>query len=96
MNLSQGEKTQKKRARKAVSILNAAYDRGQHRENIVDMLSDLRHLSDVKGIDFYAALETSYNHYLAEWRGEDAEPEGEQYEPYCGVEGCGGEEGEPR
>jgi hypothetical protein len=34
--------------------------------NITDTLTDLRHLCDMENLDFYAMIESSYHHYLAE------------------------------
>ncbi len=36
---------------------------------LVDLLADLRHWADAKGFDFFAALDTSYLHYLREKKG---------------------------
>lgn len=66
-----GKANQKKRAVKAVKILNANYEKGEHYTNIVDMLTDLRHLCDLKKIPFYGCIGRSYSHYLAEKKGED-------------------------
>ena len=57
---------QRARSRKAVKILNRSYERGQHLTNVVDMLTDLRHLCDVKNIDFYEADTRAYEHYQEE------------------------------
>jgi hypothetical protein len=35
-------------------------------ENLTDLLTDLRHLSDKSGVDFVAALRLSLSHYEAE------------------------------
>ena len=35
-------------------------------ESITDLLTDLRHYADARKIDFYKALDMSYQHYLAE------------------------------
>jgi hypothetical protein len=69
--LTQGQINQRDRAKKAVTILDKYYDPGEHRTNVVDMLTDLRHLCDVKGINLYEALDASYEHYQAERKGED-------------------------
>jgi len=66
-----GKNNQKKRSRKAVLILNKHYDRYDHRACVVDMLTDLRHFCDVKGIDFFDAGRSAYSHYLAEKGGEE-------------------------
>ena len=39
-----------------------------------DLLTDLRHYCDAKDLDFYALIDSSYSHYLAE-RAEQSEPE---------------------
>ncbi len=43
---------QRARTRKAVKILNKFYEPGQYLTNVVDMLTDLRHLCDVKKSTF--------------------------------------------
>jgi hypothetical protein len=57
---------QQTRFRKAVAILNKFYEHEEHLTNVVDMLTDLRHLCDVKGLDFYEAERLAYNHYVEE------------------------------
>lgn len=66
----EGKKNQIKRARKAVRILNAAYEKGEHAQNVRDMMTDIRHLCDVKGIDFYAEYHFALQRYQEERRGE--------------------------
>jgi len=46
-------------------------DPNDMRSQIVDMLTNLRHLCDADGFDFHEACTSSYNHYLAEKNGED-------------------------
>lgn len=41
-------------------------DSDESETNMVDLLTDLRHWADMKDLDFYACLDTSYAHYLAE------------------------------
>jgi hypothetical protein len=65
-----GAKNQRKRAKKAVKILNDNYEKGMDRQNVVDILTDLRHLCDIKKIPFYGCIGSSYMHYLAEKKGE--------------------------
>lgn len=38
-------------------------------EAVVDLLTNLRHYADAHSVDFFAALDTSYQHYLAEKKG---------------------------
>ena len=66
-----GAENQKKRARKAIRVLNASYDPYDTRSSVVDMLTDLRHLCDVRKIDLTDVLNSSYQHYLEEKKGEE-------------------------
>lgn len=51
-----------------VSQLNEAGQMG--REDLVDLLTDLRHFANSQGFDFDADLEMSNAHYIAEQSGE--------------------------
>lgn len=64
----------KKRADKAEKTIRTAYRNDEAiltREDITDILTDIRHLCDHREIDLYAALERSYDHYVAEIFGRD-------------------------
>ena len=47
-------------------IHNYAGEANALQANITDTLTDLRHLCDMENLDFYAMIESSYHHYLAE------------------------------
>lgn len=42
------------------------YDPNDDKANLTDVLSDFRHWADARGVDFFACLDASYRHYLAE------------------------------
>ena len=60
--------TPKTRARELNKILKATYDEHGKEANIVDMLTDLRHVCDAKEWDFGKLDKTAYEHYLVERR----------------------------
>lgn len=66
----QGKKNQKERSAKVQAILNANYEEGQDRQNVVDILADLFHFCEKNGIDFWEAERSGLQHYQAERRGE--------------------------
>lgn len=39
-------------------------------ESLTDLLTDLRHYTTERGVDFHKALDMSYQHYLAEKAGQ--------------------------
>jgi hypothetical protein len=58
-----------KRANKARTMLRATYQHHPTRlvpEDVTDALTDIRHLCDERGFDFFALETSSYQHYLAE------------------------------
>jgi hypothetical protein len=57
-------------AAEAVALIAAQYGDQDDYENLTDLLANLRHWSDAHGVDFYAALDMSYRHYLAETQDE--------------------------
>jgi len=64
----------KKRADKAEKAIRAAYRNDERiltTEDVVDILTDIRHLCDHRELDLYRALETSNEHYLAEIMGRE-------------------------
>jgi len=58
--------TPKQRAKSLTTILNKTYDPHGARGNVTDMLTDLRHLCDVKGWDFADLDRQAYQRYLTE------------------------------
>lgn len=66
-----GKQNQKKRARKAVTILNKNYDRHDTRASIVDMITDLLHLCDERKLSYSELVTSARGHYLSEKSGED-------------------------
>lgn len=44
----------------------AKFPKHEEAEMVTDFLADLRHMCEAHGIDFYACLDSSYNHYLEE------------------------------
>ena len=56
------------RADTALRALESEYD---GLDQIVDLLSDLRHLAHSRGINFGDALATANNHFWAELKGEE-------------------------
>ena len=59
--------TPKQRAKNLQTILNKTYDPCGGRCNVIDMLTDLRHLCDVKKWDFAKLDRTAYRtNYLPE------------------------------
>ena len=60
--------TTQQRARVLRRLLARAYDpgKGADPENIADMLTDLRHLCDVQGLDFGECDRIAYQNYLSE------------------------------
>ena len=59
-------KTPKERAKELDRVLKRLYDRYGKRDNVVDMLTDLRHLCDVQGLDFGECDRIAHNNYLPE------------------------------
>lgn len=58
--------TPKQRAKSLTTILNKTYDPHGARGNVTGMLTDLRHLCDVKGWDFADLDRQAYQHYREE------------------------------
>ncbi len=60
----------REQARRARIVWKAIrrYDPGDVETSVADCLTDIRHLCEVKGIDFQSALESSYDHYCVERR----------------------------
>jgi hypothetical protein len=58
--------TPKQRAKSLTTLLNKTYDPHGARRNVIDMLTDLRHLCDVKGWDFADLDRHAYQHYVTE------------------------------
>ena len=58
--------TPKERATELEKILQRTYDRYGKRDNVIDMLTDLRHLCDVRGWDFADLDRVAYNNYVPE------------------------------
>lgn len=49
------------------ALLGGGYDLTEPaRDNITDILADLRHYSDSVAVDFHEALDRSYDHYTCE------------------------------
>lgn len=59
-------KTPKERAKELDRVLKRLYDRYGKRDNVVDMLTDLRHLCDGQGLDFGECDRIAHNNYLPE------------------------------
>ena len=59
-------KTPKVRAKELDRVLKRLYDRYGKRDNVVDMLTDLRHLCDGQGLDFGECDRIAHNNYLPE------------------------------
>jgi len=64
---------QKKRARKAESLLNTAYDDCDHFASVIDMLADLMHYCEVNKMDYSEAERIAEEHYLYEREKGDGE-----------------------
>ena len=58
--------TPKQRAKSLTTLLNKTYDPCGARRNVTDILTDLRHLCDVKGWDFADLDRQAYQHYIEE------------------------------
>jgi hypothetical protein len=58
--------TPKARAKALDKILKRVFDEYAEEENVVDMLTDLRHLCDAKGWEFGELDRIAYQHYLPE------------------------------
>ena len=58
--------TPKQRAKSLTTLLNKTYDPCGAQENVTDMLTDLRHLCDVKGWDFADLDRHAYQHYIGD------------------------------
>lgn len=61
---------EKRANRMALNLYSYTGEPHDNRSNVVDALTDLRHMCDAAEIDFHAACDSSYQHYLAEKRGE--------------------------
>ena len=59
-------KTPKERAKELDRVLKRLYDRYGKQDNVVDMLTDLRHVCDVQGLDFGECDRIAHNNYLPE------------------------------
>lgn len=58
--------TPKARAKVLDTILKRLFDEYAEEENVVDMLTDLRHLCDAKGWEFGELDRIAYRHYIPE------------------------------
>ena len=58
--------TTQQRAKSLTTVLNKTYDPYGEWCNIIDVLTDLRHLCDVNGWDFAELDRRAYNHYVTE------------------------------
>ena len=58
--------TTQQRAKSLTTVLNKTYDPYGEWCNVIDTLTDLRHLCDVKGWDFAELDRQAYNHYVTE------------------------------
>ena len=58
--------TPRTRGAALTAILNKTYDPFGKVDNVTDMLTDLRHLCDLKGYDFANCDRIAYDHYLVE------------------------------
>ena len=58
--------TPKQRTKSLTTLLNKTYDPCGARCNVVDMLTDLRHLCHVNGWDFADLDRQAYQHYIEE------------------------------
>lgn len=60
--------TPKARAKHLKKILAGIYDdgKGATKANVTDMLTDLRHLCDAEGIDFFRCDRLARDHYMPE------------------------------
>ena len=58
--------TPTQRTKSLTTLLNKTYDPYGARCNVTDMLTDLRHLCDVKGWDFADLDRQAYQHYIEE------------------------------
>jgi hypothetical protein len=70
----------RRNARRVATVTRMMKSRGPNgwdpygmQHNLTDMLADMRHWADSKGLDFHAALDSSSQHYLAEKNGDDIE-----------------------
>lgn len=61
-------KMNKDRADRVRQALAAAYDCNDagNTDNLVDLLTDIRHLCDELEVNYYDLTETAYRHYLEE------------------------------
>jgi len=60
------KRANKHQARKIERAILALYDAGDVQASIVDALTDLRHLCDLRGVAFHEADEMAYRHYSEE------------------------------
>ena len=54
-------------------MLKRLYDRYGKQDNVVDMLTDLRHVCDVQGLDFGECDRIAHNNYLPEMAAQSME-----------------------
>lgn len=47
-------------------LLDNNYDDNEKETQLTDVLTDIRHFCEMKGLDFDACLDSSYAHYLGE------------------------------
>lgn len=60
--------TPKARANVLERLLKRTYDKYAQEENVIDMLTDLRHLCDAKGWNFAELDRIAYRYYVPEKR----------------------------
>lgn len=60
--------TPQERAKELEKILRRMFDPQAKEENVIDILSDLRHLCDMRGWDFGELDRIAYQHYVPEKR----------------------------
>jgi len=63
--MKQANKRQASKIERAILTL---YDKADVQASIVDALTDLRHLCDVRGVAFHEADKMAYRHYSEEQR----------------------------
>ena len=54
------------RAKKAKTILDKYYEKGEDAQNVRDVIADLLHFSDARGVDYAMEEKKSRDHYLEE------------------------------
>ena len=63
-----------KRALKALCAYAPGFTKNtpeDRRDAFADLLTDFRHLAQAENLDLYALLDISYQHYIAELKGEE-------------------------